>query len=261
MHVKALVVLPALISLLTALPLLAQDAVNQPDRAVIEKIVREYILQHPEVIAQAANLYQEHERAAQKVRVKEAVAAKLADLEQDQSSPAAGAARGVTIVEFFDYHCVYCRRTEPTIENLLRDRPDIKFVFKEFPVLGAESLMAAKASLAADKQGGYLKFHQALMTWPGPITTNTIEQLAMKQGLNVAQLKFDMESPEVQSILARNSELGRQVGVTGTPAFVIGSELVQGAMDAAAFEKLIAQAKPVTAQAAGSAVQRNGRLQ
>ncbi len=135
--------------------------------------------------------------------------------------------------------------------KLLADHPDIQFVFKEFPILGPESLVAAKAGLAAHKQGGYLKFHQALMTLPGPITMDAIEELAGKQGLNVSKLKTDMESPEIQLTLARNQELGREVGVTSTPSFVIGLELVPGAIDAAAFERLIAQAKSRSAQHAG----------
>ena len=262
MHFKRFVLSMALLCPLATLPLSAQEkTTTQPDRATIEKIVREYILQHPEVIAQAANLYQDHERTAQKTRVKEAVTAKLTDLQKDQSSPATGAGGGVTIVEFFDYHCGYCRRVEPTIEKLLAQHPDIKFVFKEFPILGPQSLMAAKASLAAYKQGGYLKFHQALMTLPGSISMDAIEQLAAKQGLNVAKLKSDMESPGVQSTLAKNSELARQIGVSATPTFVIGTELVPGAMDAAAFEKLIAQAKSTNTQVAGSAVGRSSQLQ
>lgn len=260
MRVKTFVLPMAFLCLLTALPLPAQEKTAQQDRATIEKIVHEYILQHPEVIAQAANLYQDHERAAQKARVKEAITANLTDLQKDPSSPATGAAGGVTIVEFFDYHCGYCRRVEPTIEKLLADHPDIKFVFKEFPILGPQSLTAAKASLAAYKQGGYLKFHQALMTLPGSISMDTVEQLAAKQGLNVAKLKSDMESPEVQSTLARNSELAHQIGVSATPTFVIGTELVPGAMGAAAFEKLIAQAKLTNTQVAGSAVGRSSRL-
>jgi protein-disulfide isomerase len=259
---KALVLaLPVFFYLLTGLPLLAQETVNQTDRAAVEKIVRDYILQHPEVIAQAANLYQEHERAAQKARAKEAVATRLSDLQHDRSSPVTGGSGGVTIVEFFDYHCGYCKRIEPTVEKLLADHSDVRFVFKEFPILGAESLMAAKASLAANKQGGYLRYHQALMRLPGSITMDAIEQLAVKQGLNVAKLKSDMESPEVQLGLARNSELGRQVGVNATPTFVIGSEVVQGAMDPAAFERLMAQAKPIRVQPASSALERSSHLQ
>jgi protein-disulfide isomerase len=121
--------------------------------------------------------------------------------------------------------------------------------------------MAAKASLAAHKQGGYLLFHQALMRLPGAITMDAIEQSAVKQSLNVAKLKSDMESPEVQVGLARNSELGRQVGVNATPTFIIGSEILQGPMDTAAFERLMAQAKPIPAQPASSALERSSHLQ
>ncbi len=155
----------------------------------------------------------------------------------------AGTAGGVTGVEVFDYRCGFCKKAESAIRKLLADHPDIQLVFKEFPILGPESSVAAKAGLAAHKQGGYLKFHQALMALPGPITMVAIEELAGKQGLDVSKLKTDMESPEVQAILARNRDLGRDLGVKSTPSFVIGSELVQGAMDAAAFERLIAQAQ------------------
>lgn len=250
MQYKALA-LPLAVFLLAGLPAAAQEAVEEPARPAIEKIVREYILQHPEVLMESVRLYQERERTAQKERSKGAVSAKLTDLQHDPSSPVAGAAGGVTVVEFFDYRCGFCKKAEGTITKLLADHPEIQLVFKEFPILGPESLLAAKAGLAAHKQGGYLKFHQALMTLPGPITMDAIGELAGKQGLNISKLKTDMESPEVQSMIARNRELGREVGVNATPTFVIGSELVQGASDAAAFEGLIAQAKLRSAQHAG----------
>ena len=250
MQYKALILQIAVFSILGTLPVAAQDEVTAA-RSAIEQIVREYILQHPEVLMESARLYQEREKTAQKERSKEAVSAKLADLQNDPSSPVAGASGGVTVVEFFDYRCGFCKKTEGVIEKLLADHPEIHFVFKEFPILGPESLVAAKAALAAQKQDGYLKFHQALMILPGPITMNAIEELAGKQGLNVSKLKADMESPEVQSTLERNHALALEVGVNATPSFVIGSELVQGAMDAAAFERLIAQAQSNSAQQAG----------
>jgi protein-disulfide isomerase len=228
-------------------PAAAQQAAEQPARPAIEQIVREYILQHPEVLIESFRLYKEREQTAQKEQFKEAVSASLAELQKDPSSPVAGTAGGVTVVEFFDYHCGYCKKAEGTIVNLLADHPEIRFVFKEFPILGPESSMAAKAGLAAHKQGGYLKFHQALMTLTGPITMDAIAELAGKQGLDVSKLKTDMDSPEVQSTLARNHELGHKVGVKATPSFVIGSEVVSGAIDAATFERLIAQAKPSSA--------------
>ena len=241
---NASVVILAAFLLGAGLPAAAQEVDEESARPAVEKIVREYILQHPEVLMESVRLYQERERTAQKERSKEAVSARLTDLQQDPSSPVTGTAGGVTVVEFFDYRCAYCKRAEGTIRKLLADHPDIQFVFKEFPILGPESSVAAKAGLAANKQGGYLKFHQGLMTLTGPITMNAIEELAGKQGLDVSKLKADMESPEVQSVLARNRELGLQVGVNSTPSFVIGSELVSGALDVATFERLIAQARP-----------------
>jgi protein-disulfide isomerase len=240
---KALTLLVTVFSFLALLPAAAQTTSQEPARPTIEQIVREYILQHPEVIIESFRLYKEREQTAQKEQAKEALSGSLSDLQQDPSSPAAGTAGGVTIVEFFDYHCGYCKKAEGTIEKLLADHPDIRFVFKEFPILGPESTLAAKAGLAAREQGSYLKFHQALMTLQGPITMDAIAELAGKQGLDVSRLESDMESPGVQAILARNHDLGHKVGVRSTPSFVIGSELVSGAIDAATFERLIAEAK------------------
>lgn len=251
MQFKALALRAAVFPFLALLPAAAQQSVEEPARPSIETIVREYILQHPEVIIESMQLYKAREQTSQNEQSQEALSTSLRDLQQDPSSPVTGMAGGVTIVEFFDYRCGYCKRAEGTIQKLMADHPDIRVAFKEFPILGPESTLAAKAGLAAHQQGGYLKFHQALMTLTGPITMDAITELAGKQGLNVSKLKTDMESPEVQAILARNHDLGHKVGVRSTPSFVIGSELVSGAIDAATFERLIAQAKPGSAPHAG----------
>ena len=99
------------------------------------------------------------------------------------------------VVEFFDYRCGYCKKAESAVAKMITDHPDVQFVFKEFPILGPESIVAAKAGLAAQQQGGYLKFHQALMSMHGAAAIEGIEQLAARQGLDVARLKADMESP------------------------------------------------------------------
>jgi protein-disulfide isomerase len=251
MQCRTLVLQVAMTFVVATVPAAAQQATEQPARPALEQIVREYILQHPEVLIESFRLYKEREQTAQKEHSKDAISANLGDLQRDPSSPEAGAAGGVTVVEFFDYRCRFCKGAEGTIEKLRADHPDLHFVFKEFPILGPESSLAAKAGLAAHKQGGYLKFHQALMALKGPITMDAIAELAGKLGLDVSKLKAYMESPEVQAILARNSELAHKVGVKSTPTFVIGSELVSGAIDAATFERLIAQAKPSGAPHAG----------
>jgi protein-disulfide isomerase len=250
MHEKVILRL-AVFAFITILPGGAQEPLLEASRPGIEQIVRQYILQHPEVLMESVRLYQERERTAQKERSKEAVSARLGDLQHDPSSPAAGPADGVTVVEFFDYRCAYCKRAETTVLKLLAEHPDVRVIFKEFPFLGPESSLAAKASLAAAGQGAYLKFHQALMALSGPITMNAIEELAGKLGLNVAKLKVAMESPEVQLILARNRELGIKLGVNGTPAFVVGTEVISGAIDSATIERLVAQAKAASAPRAG----------
>jgi protein-disulfide isomerase len=229
----------------------AEESRNATEKMAVEMIVKEYILQHPEVLVESVRLYQDRERAAQRQRSREAAVANLHDLQQDPSSPVTGRESGVTIVEFFDYRCGYCKRAEPAVLKLLAEHPDVRFIFKEFPILGPESSLAAKASLAAARQGAYLKFHQALMGLTGSITMNTIEELAGKQGLDVSKLKVAMESPEVQSALARNRDLGAKLGVNATPTFVVGSELISGAIDTATFERLVAQEKPGSARGAG----------
>ena len=216
---------------------------DDPGRSAIEKIVREYIWQHPEVILESVQQYQSRLSSAQKEHGKEAVIAKRAELEQDPSSPVAGSGGGVTVVEFFDYRCGYCKKAEGTMAKLITDHPEVQFVFKEFPILGPDSLLAAKAALAAHKQGKYLNFHKTLMALSGPVTMDAIEQSAKNQGLNIEKLKTDMESPEILGMIERNRQLAQQLSVTATPTFVVDSELIQGAMEIPALEKLIAQAK------------------
>lgn len=259
MRCKALALQVAVFSFLAMLPAAAQQAGEEPARPAIEQIVREYILQHPEVLIESIQMYKSRAQTAKTGQSKEALAASLTELQQDPSSPVTGIGGGLTIVEFFDYRCGYCKSAEGTIRKLLVDHPDIRFVFKEFPILGPESTLAAKACLAAHQQGGYLKFHQALMNLTGPITMDVIAKLAGEQGLDVSKLKTDMESPEVEAILARNRDLGHKVGVGSTPSFVIGSEVVSGAIDAAAFERRIAQAKPSSATHAGLNKENKGR--
>jgi len=209
----------------------------------METVVREYLLQHPAFFLDLARQFLTREQAALKERTKEAVSAKIADLQQDPSSPVTGPAEGVTIVEFFDYRCAFCKRAESTIANLLANHPEIRLVFKELPILGPESLLAAKAGLAANKQGGYLRFHEGLITLSGPITMDAIWELAAKQGLNASALALDMGSVEIKAALERNGELAHKVGVNATPTFIIGKEVVQGAVNEAALDKLISQAE------------------
>ena len=147
----------------------AQVQAPSPTKAEIEKIVRDYILQHPEVLIDSIRQMQERERASKAQKSKDAVTTRQADLTADPTSPASRPAseKTVNIVEFFDYHCGFCKRVMPTLSKVLAGNPNVRMVYKEFPILGPESTLGAKAALAVAKQGGYLKFHDSLMNLNG----------------------------------------------------------------------------------------------
>jgi protein-disulfide isomerase len=220
----------------------AGEVSTAPSRADIENIVREYILQHPEVLMESVQSQRERERVQAQKRSDDGIAANRRELFDDAASPVIGSANAeIAIVQFFDYKCGYCRRVAPTISKLLEEHKNVRVIFKELPILGPESHIAARAALAAAKQGAYAPFHQRLLSTDGPITPQAVEEVADQLGLDVARLRADMSSPEVTAILVQNQQLANTLGVQSTPSFVIGNELVPGAMDLRRFEELISK--------------------
>ncbi len=234
-----------LLALLTIPGTVAQEPANSHTKAEIERIVKEYILQHPEVLLESVRSMQERDRAAQQQKAKGALSSRQSELLRDPTSPATkpAAADQLSIVEFFDYRCGFCKRVDPTLMKVLADNPNVRLVFKEFPILGPESVLASKAALAAQKQGKYLKFHQALMDSTAAVNAATIEQVGKDIGLDMTKMKADMDAPDVAAAIAKNTELATALDVSSTPTFVVGSDVVAGAMDAAALQKLISKAQ------------------
>jgi protein-disulfide isomerase len=233
-------------ALLFALPLgvLAAEAPDAARRQEVETIVQEYLRAHPEVVTEALREMERREQEAKKRRAAEAVRVHLAELTQDPGSPVGGNPQGaVTIVEFFDYQCGYCKKEAVELTKLLQTDPDIRMVYKDLPILGPVSLFAARAALAAQKQGKHGPFHDALMAATGNLTEQRVLQLAARVGLDAARLEKDMADPAVEQILARNTRLMEALGIQGTPALVIGTELVPGAMDLDSLRRLVAQAR------------------
>ncbi|MDQ2949029.1 MAG: DsbA family protein [Acidobacteriota bacterium] len=225
----------------------AEEVGKALSKAEIEQIVHDYLLQHPDIVIESTQSFQRRAEAARQRQAEEALKARQEDLLHDSASPvleaAVRAGKGVAIVEFFDYRCGYCKRISPTVTKMLADNPEARLIFKELPILGPESIMAAKAALAANKQGAYAKFHDLFMDSAEPVTPATVEQAAAKLGLDVPRLKADMESPEIQKSLDRNCDLASALGLNATPTFVIGEDIISGAMDAAAFQSLITKAQ------------------
>jgi protein-disulfide isomerase len=131
----------------------------------------------------------------------------------------------------------------PTVKRLLDEDPKIRVVYKEFPILGPESTMAAEAALASRAQGRYVEFHEALMKASGGLGWDMIARIAADIGLDVDRLHRDMRDPEIAAIIGRNHALARDLGISGTPAFVVGTELAPGALDAARLRELITRAR------------------
>ncbi len=234
--------------LLSALLLLATLAPAQDSpkfKSDVEQIVREYLLKHPEIIIEAVNKYQENQRSDDKKKAQQSISGNQKQLLFDPASPVAGstAPDAVTVVEFFDYRCGYCKRMAPAIAKFVAGSK-IRLVYKELPILGPDSIVAAKAALAARKQGDvYTKFHQDLMSTEGTITMASIEKMAVKNNLDVTKLKADMEAPDVQAQITATQKLAEAIGVNATPSFVIGNELYTGAMDEQEFQSNIAKAQ------------------
>lgn len=204
---------------------------NTEQTEAIERIIRNYLLKNPEVVVEALENMREKQAQDDAERVRAVLQQKQDELVNDPGSPVGGNPKGdVTIVEFFDYRCPYCKRVAPSLARLMKEDGNIRFVYKEWPILGDMSVLAARAALAARKQGKYREFHDALMNARASLSEAVIFSLAEGIGLNVDQLKSDMDEGEIDVIFARNMALASSLSITGTPAFVIGDQLIPGAI-------------------------------
>lgn len=239
---RAIMAFLCLAATASATPALAQGGTSATDRQAIEQIVRDYLLEHPEVVLEALEALQHREEMAQAERQRAALAASREALTGTAAGPVAGNPAGdVTLVEFFDYQCGYCKSVHPSLKALLSRDGELRVVFKEFPILGPASLTAAQAALAAERQGKYLEMHNALMELRGTLDDAKILRAAASVGLDVERLKADMESPDVLAQIERNLRLAETLGVNGTPAFVVGDEIVPGAVPLEHLQQLIAR--------------------
>ena len=210
----------------------------------IEQLIQQYLLDNPEVLVESLNRLQQRQRIAEQQRKRQAVGLHRRALLEDPDTPVMGNPKGdVAIVEFFDYRCPYCRKVALTIKKVLEEDGNIRLIMKEFPILGPQSEQAARAALAAVKQGKYEEFHWALMTKPGDMSAPHIRKMAREVGLDVKRLEDDMKSPDIERMIQLNRQLATALGIRGTPAFVIGKALVPGAVDLSTLKKLIAEAR------------------
>ncbi|WP_430436787.1 DsbA family protein [Oceanibaculum nanhaiense] len=215
---------------------------DEPQKQAIEKIVRDYLLANPEVLRDALIVLGSREKAAAEGQRKQRIEALRAELERQPDDPVLGNPDGrITIVEFFDYQCGYCKAMKPAMQNILASEKDVRVVMKEFPILSEVSTIAARAALAAQAQGKYAALHDRLMGHRGRLSEEAIFAAAQEVGLDVERLKADMQAPSVEAVLKRNHMLAERLEISGTPTFIVGETLVPGAVNEEGMRKLIAE--------------------
>ena len=236
----------ALLLIVGAAGLRAEHDAATPAQEIIEETIHDYLLSHPDVMIEVFDVLRARQEAGQSEQTRQTVAARRDALFNDPAAPVAGNPDGdVTLVEFFDYRCTYCKRVLPTVLAALEEDPGLRIVYKEFPILGPDSVVAARVALAAHRQAPdrYLALHTALMASRGRLTETNALEIAREFGFDVARIAADMGSPEIDRIIARNNALAQELGINGTPGFVIGDQVIPGAIDLDTLRRLIAEAR------------------
>ena len=212
-----------------------QAELTSVEKAKLDEMIRTYIEENPRVIRDALQQLAEREEQQRKL-------AALAFLEMSEGDPVLGNPDGsLVIYEFSDYNCGYCKRVFGPIQELLAEDDDIRVVIKEFPILSQSSMFAAQAAIATQIQGVFPQYHVTMMTNPGAISMDTILAAARDAGADIDQLQIDMRSAETAAVINRTRMSAEQLQISGTPALVIGSTIIPGAISGDELRRLIAE--------------------
>lgn len=227
---------------------MAQSAPLTPEQTrAVEQLVRDTLVKNPEILLEAMQALEARQQQNASLAARAAIDANAKALFDDGVSFVAGNPKGdVTVVEFFDYRCGYCKQVHPSLLTLIKEDSEVRLVLKELPVLGPESVLASRAAVAAmeqDKGARYLAYHNAMMGFRGQLGEAEIFRLAGESGLNVARLKTDMAAPRTDQILRQNHALAEKLGIQGTPGFVVGRELIPGAVSLDTLRQLVKAAR------------------
>jgi protein-disulfide isomerase len=220
------------------------EAPSVPAQPALDQAIEQYIRSHPEVIEQAMQSLEGKRQRGEKLRIKQAIATHQEELLRDPASPVSGNVNGdVTVIEFFDYRCGYCKRVASAVTQLQKDEPGVRVVYKDFPILGEVSVFGARAALAAREQGKHQAFHEAMLASENELTQEEVLAIAQRVGLDVKKLESDLQAPEWQAAIDRNHALAKLLGISGTPGFVVGSEVYPGALELPGLKALVKQAR------------------
>ena len=239
--------LAAALSLGTLAPAGAQQAFSPEQRSAIEGIIKDYLVKNPEVLQEAIGELEKRQAEAQKKAQSAALAQIREEVVSGKHGVVVGNAQGdVTLVEFFDYNCGYCKRALTDLRALMKADPKLRIVLRDLPVLGPDSIEAAKVAIAAKSQlsgDKVFEYHARLLEGRGRVGGEQAVALAKSMGLDMARLQRDLGGTDVQTTIAGNSTIAERLGMTGTPAYVVGQEVISGAVGAEPLRQAIEAAR------------------
>jgi protein-disulfide isomerase len=219
------------------------DNLSAAERATLHEEIRAYLLENPEVIMEAVSILEERQSEGQAQADATLVRENAEAIFDDGHSWVGGNPEGdVTLVEFMDYRCGYCRRAAGEVESLLEDDGNIRFIIKEFPILGEESLRASRFAIATRQVAGdeaYKSVHDALMSYDGSMNETGFTRLADSLGLDANAIVAEMDSDRVSEVIAANHALARQLEISGTPSFVMGDQMLRGFVPQDAMQQVV----------------------
>ncbi len=198
-------------------------SMNAAEKKQVEQVVHDYLVNHPEVLVEASQVLQKRQQVEMQVQARSAIAQHAAEVFQSKLTLEGNPKGNVTLVEFFDYQCIHCKKMQPVIAELANKNKNLRIVYKEFPIFGKNSELAASAALAAANQGKYKAMQTALLRIEKPLNEKIVMETANSIGLDREKLKKDMTSSAVKNELAANRTLAEQLHLMGTPAFIIAS--------------------------------------
>lgn len=226
-------------------PLTAQgaDALSDAQKGEVEQLVREYILKNPEIVREAIIELQRREEVAKATAQENALKTMQKDLTANPNDPVMGNPDGdVTVVEFFDYRCGFCKRVLETVQTLLKEDGNVRYVLKEFPVLGPESVYAARVAQTVwlHQQDKYQDLHVAMLSTRGALTKDKVLGIAKDVGVDVDALESQMDDPKVMETLQATRTQAATLNITGTPSFIVGEHIAPGAIPLEALKEMVA---------------------
>ena len=223
-----------------------KQILNANQRKEIKSIIGKYLMDNPEIILKSVKSMQERRNTQKRKTEIQKLQTYRELILYDPTSPVGGNLNGdISVIEFFDYSCGYCKKVFPIIKTILHKDKNIRFVYKEFPILSPQSELAARAALATWRQNKtkYIQIHSEFNNLKGAFTESRIFRIAKKLGLNLAQLRKDMQSKSMDKTILNNRQLARNIGISGTPGFIIGDKIIRGAVDLTTLEELVSHAR------------------